>query len=225
MRMLWLAKTLRDAGLRVVEAPGWVNRGRDNFYTGMNPKVVIAHHTATTITWPDSSVENLLINGRRDLPGPLSQLGLRRDGTYVVIASGIAYHAGQGSWQGVSGNKHAIGIEAYNSGQGEPWPQVQLDAYDRGVAAILYKLRLPSSALCAHREWAPQRKIDPTGIDMVQMRARVAQLIRLEHVMNQLTEVEIDFLKKMIEGIFSVNSNSDFARTLILDYRQRKAST
>ena len=225
MRMLWLAKTLRDAGLKVIEAPGWHTRGKDTVFSAMDPKVVIAHHTATPITWADHNVENLLINGRTDLPGPLCHLGLRRDGTYVVIASGVANHAGSGSWQGVTGNRRAIGIEAYNDGRGETWPKAQLDAYDRGCAAILYKLRLSSFALCGHKEWAPRRKIDPTGINMTDMRSRVSSLLRLENLMNQLTQAEIDFLKAMIAGVTGIGSNPDFARTLVLDYRERKAST
>ena len=58
-----------------------------------------------------------LIQGRSDLPGPLAQLGLGRDGTYYVIAAGKCNHAGAGSWKGVtSGNTDFIGIEAENTG-------------------------------------------------------------------------------------------------------------
>ena len=50
-----------------------------------------------------------------------------------------ALHAGAGVWQGVTtGNSSFIGIEAENTGlPNDPWPAVQVEAYQRGVAAIL----------------------------------------------------------------------------------------
>lgn len=131
-------------------------------------KGVVAHHTATGPNWSDGHVAALLRDGRRDLKGPLSQLGLERDGTFVVVATGKANHNGYGEW----GND-SIGIEAYNSGVGEPWPMVQLDAYVRGSAAILRHLRLDSSRVKGHRETDPGRKIDPAGIDMDRFRRAV----------------------------------------------------
>ena len=68
-----------------------------------------------------------LIRGRAGVPGPLSQLGLGRDGTYYIIAAGRCSHAGVGDWQGVtSGNSRYIGIEAENRGRNDPWPSVQM---------------------------------------------------------------------------------------------------
>ena len=159
----------------------------------MRPRVVIAHHTASFWTTPDSTVTNLLVNGRVDLPGPLCHLGLNRDGTYIVIAGGKANHAGAGSWMDANESVEAIGIEGYNYGNGapfpsrEPWPQVQLDAYDRGVAALLSHLNRDERFLCAHREWAtpPGRKPDPSGIDMHAMRRRVAYLLEDEMVLRE----------------------------------------
>src|SRR5690606_11664261 len=121
--------------------------------SGLTPQGVVCHHTATSSAWQDGHVAALLRDGRRDLAGPLSQLGLERDGTFVVIAAGRANHNGYGTW----GND-SIGIEAYNSGLGEPWPAVQLDAYQRGVAAILAHLGLDVSCCKAHRETDPKRK-------------------------------------------------------------------
>lgn len=223
-RLLWLPWVLRQAGLKVLEYPNWSTRGRDSSWYPMKPKGIVAHHTATQPTTSNAAVEQLLAQGRSDLPGPLSHLGLRRDGTFVILASGVANHAGTGSWKGITGNRHVIGIEAYNNGINEPWPQVQLNAYDRGCAAILRYLKLPSWTLCGHKEWAPTRKIDPRGIDMVAMRLRVEALMKLEDVVSQLTDEEIEFLKDMIAGVLSVGSNPDFARVLILDFRERKAN-
>ena len=170
----WLVTVLRDAGLRVAEVDGWLNRGRGNMSSSV--KGVICHHTVGAATGNMPSLR-VLINGRSDLPGPLSQLGLGRDGTYYVIAAGRANHAGPGGWKGESGNSNFIGIEAENTGFGsDPWPAVQLDAYKRGVAAILAKLGQDSSWCCGHKEWT-SGKVDPHTIDMSKFREDVANLM------------------------------------------------
>jgi peptidoglycan hydrolase-like protein with peptidoglycan-binding domain len=101
-----------------------------------------------------------------------------------VVAAGRANHAGKGNWQAITtGNSSFIGIEAENTGQtagpnAEPWPAVQMDAYRRGVAAILTKLRTDSIMCCGHKEFAlPMgRKNDPT-FDMDDFRLRVAAIM------------------------------------------------
>ena len=122
----------------------------------------------------------IVTNGRPDLPGPLSQLCLGRDGTFFIVAAGRCNHAGAGNWQGVtSGNSSFIGIEAENTGRtdgpnAESWPAVQLDAYRRGVAAILKKIRADAIMCCGHKEYAlpSGRKSDPT-FEMDGFRLRV----------------------------------------------------
>ena len=168
MRLTWLADVLRDAGCKVVEHPGWQDRGKELAAV----HGVVWHHTASGPSTPDSAVARLLIIGRPDLPGPLCQLGLSRDGTFHVVAAGKGNHNGYGTW----GNQ-AVGIEAYNNGVGEAWPPVQLAAYDRGTAAICRRLGLTSANVKGHKETDPGRKIDPAGIDMDQARQRVAALI------------------------------------------------
>lgn len=165
-RLLWIPDVLREAGLDVYEMPGCATRGRSD----ITVKGVVGHHTATSKAWMDGHVAALLRDGRRDLAGPLSQLGLERDGTFVVIALGRANHNGYGLW----GNS-SIGIEAYNSGVGEPWPAVQIDAYQRGVAALLRHEGLSSAHFKGHRETDPKRKPDPAGIDLDAFRRVVDQ--------------------------------------------------
>ncbi len=173
--LTWLPKVLAGAGLKVAEVPGWPNRGIDGLDMG-EVRGVICHHTVGRATGVMPTL-NVLVDGRPDLRGPLAQLGLGRDGTYFVIAAGKAQHAGPGSWQGeTAGNSHFIGIEAENTGT-EPWPAIQLDAYRRGVAAILKHVGRPAGMCAAHREWAPGRKNDPHSIDMDRFRADVAALI------------------------------------------------
>lgn len=122
----------------------------------------------------------VVTNGRPDLPGPLAQLCLGRDGTYFVVAAGRCNHAGRGNWQGfTAGNTNFIGIEAENTGlESDPWPAVQMDAYRRGAAAILKKIRANAIMCCGHKEYAlpVKRKNDPT-FDMNDFRSQVSAIM------------------------------------------------
>ena len=173
--LTWLPQVLKDAGLKVATADGWVDRGHGDVDEIVG---VICHHTAGPKIGNMPSL-NTVINGRPDLPGPLAQLGLGRDGAYYVIAAGKAYHAGAGSWKGITtGNSSFIGIEAENTGLSNdtPWPEVQLDAYRRGVAAILKHLGKSEDFCAGHKEYAPGRKIDP-NFDMPAFRTAVAAIM------------------------------------------------
>lgn len=167
MRADWIADALREVGLTVIEAPGWKYRGKAPF----TPQVVVAHHTAGP-RQGDAPSLNVCINGRSDLPGPLCHVLLSRSGVCHVIASGVANHAGPGSWKGVKGNSHALGIEAENTGRGEPWTPKQTAAFHLCAAVLLAGIGKDESSLCGHKEWTP-RKIDPAGLDMDQFRVAV----------------------------------------------------
>lgn len=175
--LTWLPQVLRGAGLKVAEVPGWADRGRGEMGRVAG---VICHHTATRnpkrLNMPTL---RLLSDGRSDLPGPLAQLGLGRDGTFYVVAAGRANHAGPGAWRGVTGNGRFIGIEAENSGLAEdsPWPEIQMEAYRRGVAAILTRIGASAEMCCGHKEYAPRRKPDPS-FDMPPFRDGVAAIMR-----------------------------------------------
>ncbi|MBL8893862.1 MAG: N-acetylmuramoyl-L-alanine amidase [Rhizobiales bacterium] len=171
--LTWLPDVLRNAGLKVAEQPGWASRGRGEMQTVQG---IVCHHTATA-SQANMPTLRMLTDGRSDLPGPLAQLGLARDGTYYVIAAGIANHAGSGRWKGFGGNSRFIGIEAENAGTAaDPWPDVQMDSYRRGVAAILKRLGLGADRCCGHKEYAPDRKVDPL-FDMNLFRREVAAIM------------------------------------------------
>jgi peptidoglycan hydrolase-like protein with peptidoglycan-binding domain len=173
--LVWLPEVLRGAGLKVAEQPGWINHGRGPMG---DVRGVICHHT---VGGPTGNMPSLgvLTRGRKldsgeFLHGPLAQLGLGRDGTYYVIAAGRANHAGAGSWKGISRNSRFIGIEAENSGGvGDGWPEVQMDAYCRGVAAILVKIGADIGMCCGHKEYAPARKPNDPRFSMDVFRERV----------------------------------------------------
>jgi peptidoglycan hydrolase-like protein with peptidoglycan-binding domain len=183
--LTWLPEVLEDAGLKVAEHPGWRTRGRGDVG---KIRGVICHHTAgASKAHGVMPTLNTLVNGRaatattKALSGPLSQLGLARDGTWIVIAAGRANHAGDGNWRGVTtGNSSMIGVEAENTGlpNDSPWPEVQMDAYARGVAAILKKIGAGADMCCGHKEYAlPKgRKLDPS-FEMDPFRDRVAEIL------------------------------------------------
>ncbi len=169
---IWLADVLRAEGLKVIEHAGWRGRGHGDF---RDLRGVMCHHTAGG--GPDDW--RVVQNGRPGLPGPLAQLVLERDGTFRVIAVGVAWHAGAGShpgWPTDNANWHVIGIEGVNNGVGQVWPAAQMDAYRRGCAAILRRIGRPASDCVGHKEWSSEGKIDP-NFDMVSFRAEVARLI------------------------------------------------
>jgi len=174
--LTWLPEVLEAAGLKVAETPNWRSRGRAEMG---RVRGVMCHHTANPQA-TNMPTLNMLINGRRDLSGPLAQLGLGRDGTYYVIAAGRANHAGQGQWEGiVTGNSSFIGIEAEHSGDpDDPWPDVQMEAYARGVAAILRHIGASANMCCGHKEYAlpAGRKPDPT-FDMAAFRSAVSEYL------------------------------------------------
>jgi peptidoglycan hydrolase-like protein with peptidoglycan-binding domain len=176
--LTWLPHVLKAAGLKVAPHPGWENRGRGEMGKVMG---VICHHTGDTGSSNMPSL-NVLVRGRSDLPGPLAQLGLGRDGTFYIIAAGRCNHAGPGNWRGLTqGNTDFIGIEAENKGNGrDKWPAVQMDAYHRGVAAILKHVGRGVEFCIGHKEWARERtvnkKYDPT-FDMNEFRTRVSAVL------------------------------------------------
>jgi len=160
--LTWLPDVLLKAGLKVAEVDGWRDRGRGDVGQILG---VMCHHTAGQREGNMPTLRTL-IEGRPDLQGPLAQLGLGRDGTYYVVAAGKCNHAGAGSWKGVTtGNTSFIAIEAENTGLANdtPWPEVQMDAYRRGVAALLAQIKRSADYCAGHKEYAlpAGRKTDP----------------------------------------------------------------
>ena len=171
-----VADELTASGIEVHFEPGWQQRGRPGSF---DPRGVVCHHTATSRQAPgDYPSLGIVRDGRSDLPGPLAQFGLGRSGRVLVIAAGKANHAGPGGFRGLSGNNSVWGIEAENDGVGQPWGDAQLDAYVRLAAALARHTGFGADMVAAHREWNPRDKIDPTGIDMDDFRARVAAVLK-----------------------------------------------
>lgn len=173
----WLADAARLTGYPVVEVAGYKARGHGGFRA---LEVVVGHHTADGPSGNYPSL-NIVTKGRSDLPGPLCNYGLGRDGTVYVVAAGVAWHAGASRWAGFNDlNDESIGIEAEATGvTPDCWTAVQRDAYPRLVAACLHFMRRDASRFAGHKEVCiPKgRKIDPAYWDLNDFRARVAWLL------------------------------------------------
>jgi len=160
-----LADILRKANLPVIEVDGWKTRGHGIM---ASVKGILVHHTAGAPTGDYPSLR-IVRDGRSDLPGPLSQLGLGRNGTWYVIAAGKSYHAGATIDDSIYGNSNAIGVEG--EGTGVPstntghlyWPEVQYQSYVKGVKALQAAYAVPTSRVKGHKEAAVPlgRKPDP----------------------------------------------------------------
>ena len=174
-RLLWLVDVLADAGVAVQAVDGWERRGRE----GVDPRVLVDHHTASSPLSGNVPSLNIVVNGRGDIPGPLCNLLLGRDNIVRVIASGVSNNAGKGGYAayGATHNRHCIGHEVEHCGTAaEPVRPEMLATLARIDAAICHHLQWDSQRCIAHKEWAPRRKIDPYW-SQDDHRARVAQIL------------------------------------------------
>lgn len=166
--VLWLPDVLSDAGCDVHVMDG--AEKRSSRASGFSVNAIVWHHTATGTNWQDGHVAALLRDGRHDLAGPLSQVGIERDGTWVIVAMGRANHNGFGQF----GND-SLGLEFYNKGDGiDPWPSRQIESGVIGTAAILN--HIGGRPIVGHKESDPRRKVDPRGVNMDTIRDRVARV-------------------------------------------------
>jgi hypothetical protein len=170
-----MADILRDAGLAVTEQDGWRTRARSSGgYAAGRPWCIMWHHAASAPNATAESVANYASYGS-DV-APVCNLVLGRDGAVIVCAAGATNTNGTGGPQPTSRglvpvdqmNTHAIGVEAVNTGVGEAWPQVQIDAYFTLTLALTAAYGLEADDLCTHAQWAPGRKIDPATAGAVQ---------------------------------------------------------
>ena len=200
-----VVEALRDHGLTVRFVAGWETRGSSTFW----PQGHVVHHDAIPTTW--HFPPGILIRGRSDLPGPLCNFALARDGTVWMVAAGRANHAGSGSWRGLVGNSSVWGTEANNAGTGQTWPDAQVDAYVRLCAATCDYSGFTAEMVCRHAEWTT-RKIDPWGpwqdghrweLHMSHFRALVA---RPNTGDNDLTDEEHDMLVAIHQELFGTGA-------------------
>lgn len=177
---VWLEDVLRPAlGSRLKTLPGWKGSGHGDF---ADIRGVMVHHTGNS----RESAESIR-NGRPDLPGPLSNLHIAPNGDVTIVAVGVCWHAGRGSYPWLptdNANQHMIGIECawptVTNGRydtNERWPDAQIVAMRDTCAALLVRLEHPPWRCIGHKEWAgaSQGKWDPGNLDMNWFRGEVAK--------------------------------------------------
>jgi len=183
---VWLGDVLRaqQPALTVRELPDWQSYGHGDYGSIWG---VMLHHTGSARADAMS-----IRNGRPDLMGPLSNLHIGQDGTVTIVAAGVCWHAGAGSYPGIptdGGNQVLIGIECAwprdttitpATQTRERWPDAQIIAMRDTVAAILNRLGFAQDRVIAHKEYAGQAqgKWDPGNLDMPWFRREVKKAQR-----------------------------------------------
>lgn len=146
-----------DHGEAEVRASPNFGKRRD----GLSANALILHYTGMA---SGTAAEDWLCDPRSEVS---SHYLVHEDGRIVQMVgeSDRAWHAGRGSWKGVSDvNSFSIGIEIVNPGHnlGYPdFPDVQMDAVTRLCRDIVGRYRIVPERVLAHSDVAPRRKIDP----------------------------------------------------------------
>lgn len=190
-RLTDLPTVLRKAGLHVVEVPGWQDFSRPESTGGFDPEGNLWHHTGAKDTNPVSIEDDfeyakwLAQIGRSDLPAPLCQLSVGRNGTIYVCAAGRGNHAGVAKASGPvpsgDGNELYVGWECQNNGV-EGWSGPQLEAMVKGGAATSKHYGWTAAANRGHKETSVTGKWDPGKLNMDDFREQIAEQMRAMRV-------------------------------------------
>lgn len=175
MTLPWLADVLRDAGLRVVEHPNWKTHDRPGDWS---PRYGVVHATAAPRSQADDVQVRVVRDGRSDLPGPIANAVLTRDGVWHVVSAGRCNSTlvgTAGPYEGL-GNTYALSVEGCNDNLSEPWGAGQYQSYVRGWAAWCRRLGWTARNLVGHKEHTPGHKTDPT-FNMDRFRADVTAVL------------------------------------------------
>lgn len=155
-------------GIPIVQVPGWETRGKG----AMTTRGHLEHHTAGGSGVAASL--RVVTFGRAGLRNSLSRWYVDRAATGYLVALNVSWHAGAG----VKGTNVILsGTEGENNGVDEPWSEPMKETMARITAAEAIVFGYSANRVWEHREHAPRRKIDRTGIDPDQWRARVAEII------------------------------------------------
>lgn len=124
---------------------------------GLRPEFVVIHYTA---------MESCAAAAAR-LCDPAFEVSahylIDYDGTQhsLVPEDARAWHAGAGSWRGLTDmNSRSIGIELANDGF-EPFAEPQMQALEALLAGVMARWAIPAQAILGHSDMAPGRKSDP----------------------------------------------------------------
>lgn len=222
----WLADELREAGLKVKEVEGWKNRGRPASTGHFNPNgCSTVHHTGSksSSTSPYPSLTTL-IQGRSDLPGPLSQIAVGYDGTVFVIAAGRCNHAGSvgksgvpGMPLGADGNALSIGNEVMTDGT-QKMPAVQIEAIAKAHAVVTKHFNKTAERVHRHADISGTGKWDIGQLTTGEIRSLVKDAMEEDVA---LTEDEVNRIAK---AVLNVDISNKGEKPLTVRQALRQAS-
>jgi hypothetical protein len=181
---VWLEDVLREAlGDRLVVEGDWASRGTGA--TMGDLWGVMIHHTAN-INETVAHIRDGVQQPGGFLHGPLAQCLLTADGKCHLIAVGPCNHAGDGFYPGLGSNNGNRRLIAFECCWPTPRPDLPLgyDPHEQwstpliitmrdATAAVLKKLGVGSARAIGHKEYAPNRKIDPANMSMDWFRGEV----------------------------------------------------
>lgn len=165
----------RFFGLTVNEVPGWEHRARSSGGFPIKCEAHWGHHTATG---PSSDGWPAVRYATFDAPAkPVANEFIDRQGVIWIAAGGATNTEGAGGpWHHIgrdAANGVSWGTEVMNNGIGEPYPEVQQQAFlNASQIFAFYCIRKGWWTLAqvgagirngTHFEWAPTRKIDLRG--------------------------------------------------------------
>ena len=124
---------------------------------GVRPTLVVLHYTGMP-----SYAE-----ARARLCDPVAEVSAH----WLISAGGLAealvpearraWHAGAGSWAGITDvNSASIGIELANTGD-QPFPEAQMAALEALLAGVMRRWGIAPQGVIGHSDMAPSRKTDP----------------------------------------------------------------
>lgn len=174
MAYLGLPAALAKRGLTVETVAGWETRSAGSLVA----KGALCHWTAGPANSTTRPSLNIVVNGRSDLPGPLCNVYLDRNGVAVVVSGNRANHAGVGNWKGLTANSQLFGTEAESAGPTDFTPAQRI-AYPKVNAAYCDLGGFGADMVAGHSEYAlpAGRKVDINAYPMTEMRAKVAAIL------------------------------------------------
>ncbi len=213
-----LRLALLNAGLHVVEEPGWRKRG-NMWNINAKPEGIMMHHTAPPNPYPIKKLYGPPVYRTK------CNMATHEDGTlYLVAYKACNYSSGYGMRSVlrenvrpsiapthnarkrglISGNRHYWNYENSHPGDGSPIPQVQLDTIIESTRIVLDHFGLNANQVISHAEHT-SRKIDPYWSG--------SNRTAIEHIREEamFTKHEIEELKRLIRSLDGVKSNGSFA--------------
>lgn len=203
--MSTLGTYLSHQGFDVVDSPV---EGRPQTWSKV--RWIFVHHTGSNCSSHQSAADAAYVKkGSFVVPGPMCHLLLGQDHKVYVISEqkpgqnepGRANHAGTGSYPNCNGNADSLGIEVQC--QGTHALSTHTDQYAvliDLIASLCRRYGLSAERVIGHKEWAPDRKVDPRD-NMTTLRTHVAMRLNdnnLGDIDMPLSDADIDKIAQRV---------------------------